>query len=188
MPRNIIISGHSRIRTAIGETLKKIPLRINVVTFVDPQKPSQAKVGELDQSKGFYSPEEWVKEADLAILEESSFNSRQEALQVGEALRQLHGSSFLLLTSKPVQESDNRLLLEAADATFPASAIRQKRDLIIRLLYRRFSPLKPQKWQPINIGGSVNRELGYQIGLPSVEEGSASNDRPVSRSTEKGRS
>lgn len=137
MPRNLlVISANEKIAETVKEVLKKIYL--NIATNEPERAQEISDLGKGPDPRFLQTSREGAPQVELLILDESSFDSRQAAFKAGETFRKKRGFTVLLLTSQPVEESEKRLLLEAADASFDVSAIRDNRDLLIRLLYRRF--------------------------------------------------
>jgi hypothetical protein len=75
---------------------------------------------------------------DLLVLDESSYGSRQAALRAARTFRKELDCPILLLTCWPVKESEGAALVDAVEGNLDAAAIPESRDLLIRLLYRRF--------------------------------------------------
>jgi hypothetical protein len=120
--RRTVISRNEEIAKVTQGILKKIPLKVRTSS---PE--SSSGLGE-QRDRGV---------VDLVILDECSFPSRQAALKTGEALKEEGRFNVLFLRSKLFTESEQRLLLQAADASFDVNAIRENRSLLIRLLYRQ---------------------------------------------------
>jgi hypothetical protein len=127
----MVVSRTETIAEDIRKYLQKIDLLVLTAEPEDPGAISKRREAASSGPQGVFGQSAGV---DLVVIDESSFNSRQAALETAKIRKNL-GFQVLLLTSESISEPDDESLLASVDAYFDANAIEGHRSLLIRLLY-----------------------------------------------------